>query len=164
MTVKVEGETKYFTIETAPNHIMPHAVHTFMNLIDNRVWDGSMFIHKVDHVALAPISENISPKKTTVKSLLFPEYSSEWPHEVNTVGFQGRPGGPSIYVNLDDNTDWHGPGGQLQHELVEEADPNFAKVIDGFDVLKRFREINRKAVKEDEVYYSKIERMRWIRN
>lgn len=160
--VLVQGQRKVFTIETAPIELMPHAIHTFMDLVVNDVWKSTMFIHKVEHVVLAaPIDVNGNQKSPDVaKKLLFPEYSQEFPHVEHTVGFQGRPGGPEIYINLDDNSDYHGPGGQQQHDLVEEADPCFAKVVTGFEVLREFAEMNRKARTEDQVFYSEIIDMR----
>jgi len=164
--VLVQGVEKYFTIELAPVELMPHSVHTFMEMIQYKVWDDTMFIHKVSHVVLAaPIDEEGGSKKIEhAKQLLFPEYSDEFPHEANTIGFQGRPGGPEIYINLDDNSDHHGPGGQKHHDLVEEADPCFGKIVSGLDVLEEFRALNQKAesLGEQEVYYTKIITMKYI--
>lgn len=156
--VIIEGNRKIFEIETAPIELMPHAIHTFMDLVQARVWKETMFIHKVEHVVLAaPIDKQGNQKSPDIaKKLLFPEYSPEFPHVEHTVGFQGRPGGPEIYVNLDDNTAYHGPGGQQQHDLVEEADPCFAKVVSGLEVLKEFSSMNEKARREDQVYYTEI--------
>ncbi len=166
--VVVDGKTKFFTIETAPIELMPHAVYSFMEMVKNKVWDETLFIHKVDHVVLAaPIDEEGKLKDpTNSKPLLFPEYSEKFPHVKNTIGFQGRPGGPEIYINLDDNRDHHGPGGQKQHDLVEEADPCFGVITKGVEVLDEFRALSRKAqsLGEDEIYYSKIVSMKYIGN
>lgn len=164
VAVLLGGKRKFFTIETAPNDLMPHAVHAFVNMVENKIWDDTMFIHKVDHVVLAaPInSSGTSKKPKLTKKLLFPEYSDEFPHSKYTIGFQGRPGGPEIYINLDDNRDYHGPGGQLQHDLVEEADPCFGTITHGRDVLEEFQQLNARAQEEDDVYYSKIESMRLV--
>jgi hypothetical protein len=48
-----------------------------------------------------------------------------------------RPGGPDFYINLRNNTNRHGPGGQTAYDDPAEADPCFAKVIQGFDTLQR---------------------------
>jgi len=151
-------------METAPIDQMPHAIRTFMDFVQNHVFDDTLFIHKVEHVVLAaPIDLDGNLKNREMsKSLLFPEYSEKFPHVEHTVGFQGRPGGPQIYINLDDNSHDHGPGGQKQYDLVEEADPCFAKVISGFDVLKDMISINEKATEKNEVHYTKIEYMKLV--
>jgi hypothetical protein len=69
-------------------------------------------------------------------SLDFPEYSERFPHEKWTLGYTGRPGGPDWYINKQNNTIMHGPGGQYHHQIEEQADPCFAKVIDGFDKIE----------------------------
>lgn len=72
-----------------------------------------------------------------LEHLIYPEYAVEFPHSQWTLGFTGRPGGPDFYINKVDNSLQHGPGGQSHHDLVEFADPCFAKVIKGFDVLHK---------------------------
>ena len=140
---------------------MPHSIHTFMEMVEKKVFDNSVFVHKVEHVLLAaPIDSEGNEKNIGAKKLLFPEYSEKFPHVMYTVGFQGRPGGPEMYVNLDDNRDFHGPGGQLQHDLVEEADPCFGKITHGRDVLIEFMALNKKAIALDDIIFSMIESMR----
>ncbi len=165
VAVRIEGEQKFFTIQTAPIDIMPHAIHTFMDSVVNGVWDDTMFIHKVQHVVLAtPIDEKGNQKSPELtKKLLFPEYSEKFPHVEHTIGYQGRPGGPEIYINLDDNSAHHGPGGQKQHDLVEEADPCFGKITHGIEVLTKFIELNAKAVQNNDISYSKIEYMKFMK-
>lgn len=57
-----------------------------------------------------------------------------------TLGYAGRPGGPDFYISTRDNTDNHGPGGQGSYEDPTEADPCFAKVIDGFNIVDRMHQ------------------------
>lgn len=165
VAVFIQEKRKYFDIETAPIDEMPHSIYTFMELISNKVFDNTVFVHNADHVMLATPydldGKGEHPKST--KTLLFPEYSSDFPHVQHTIGFQGRPGGPDIYVNLEDNIENHGPGGQKHHQLVEEADPCFAKVVTNLDVLEELAKLNRKAEDENEVFVTKIESMRIIR-
>jgi hypothetical protein len=66
----------------------------------------------------------------------FQEYSPEYTHVKHTLGFSGRPSGPDFYINKIDNSIAHGPGGQEHHDLHEEADPCFAKVIAGEQILE----------------------------
>ena len=77
-------------------------------------------------------------KDAGLEVVAFQEYSPKFTHEQFHVGFAGRPGGPDIYINKMDNTINHGPGGQAHHHLEEEADPAFAKVVKGRDVLQKF--------------------------
>lgn len=60
------------------------------------------------------------------------------------MGYPGRPGGPDFYINMRDNSFLHGPGGQVNHysDMVIDADPCFAKVVEGFDVVERIRRSN----------------------
>lgn len=43
------------------------------------------------------------------------------------------------YVSTIDNTRNHGPGGQKSYAVLNEADPCFGKVIDGFDAITRLQ-------------------------
>lgn len=100
--------------------------------------------------------------------LLFQEYSINYPHLPYTVGFSGRPGGTNFYISMKDNVFIHGPSNhqiqyqhQNQHEQMlqqerqqhtsssslplydaSDADPCFAKVIYGFDVVDRIHKSN----------------------
>ena len=42
-----------------------------------------------------------------------------------------------LIVNKADNTEPHGPGGQFQHDLEEQADPCFAKIVEGHTFLQQ---------------------------
>ena len=61
--------------------------------------------------------------------------SPNFPHKKYTLGYAGRPGGPDFYISTLDNTRNHGPGGQSSYDDPGEADPCFAKVIAGFDIV-----------------------------
>ena len=54
----------------------------------------------------------------------------------------GRPGGPDFYVSTVDNTVNHGPGGQSSYAIASEADPCFAKVVEGFGAVDRMHKMN----------------------
>jgi cyclophilin family peptidyl-prolyl cis-trans isomerase len=43
--------------------------------------------------------------------------------------------GPDFYINSQNNTWQHGYGRQAHHALDNEADPCFAKVVEGRDVV-----------------------------
>ena len=53
----------------------------------------------------------------------------------------GRPGGPDFYISTVDNTLNHGPGGQGQYTLKNEADPCFAKVVQGVEVVEAIHKL-----------------------
>jgi hypothetical protein len=146
---------KTFTIEMAPLEEMPHAVHLFLEQVAHKLWDNGWFYLNGPHVFQAgpqvPDDEEyetllekgadertlaLKPfKDLQLDSLAFPEYSDKFPHLPWTLGFTGRPGGPDFYINKVDNIKAHGPGGQTHHDLVEHADPCFAKIIAGMDTI-----------------------------
>lgn len=138
---------EYFIVETAPLALVPHAVHQFLEQVYHECWDNTWFYLNGQHVLQAgpQAYENEEEDEAALhkfqdwgfEKLAFPEYSKEFPHMEWTLGFTGRPGGPDFYINKHDNSMTHGPGGQQQHALSEHADPCFAKVIDGFDVVKK---------------------------
>jgi len=165
-TVSIEGKKHFFSVQTAPNELMPHAVKTFMQMVENGGWNDSVMVHKVGHIALAsPVSASSAEKKDDklFQALAFPEYSEQFNHAKYTLGFSGRPGGPQFYINLNDNSVTHGPGGQHQHTLAEEADPCFATITRGKDVVEKFIQLTAKAQKlkgDEKVLYSTIEQIK----
>ena len=143
---------------------MPHAVYTFLSAVYDGLWNDSLFLHRTNHIVQsAPIDSDGNDKRNIFNfenHLAFPEYSLEYDqHAKYTLGFSGRPGGPEFYINTSDNGKYHGPGGQNHHALSEEADPCFAKVIRGFDVIEKMEALNMKATsakKGGEVLFSII--------
>jgi hypothetical protein len=146
---------KTFTIEMAPLEDMPHAVHLFLEQVAHKLWDNGWFYLNGPHVFQAGpqvpddeeyealLEKGVDERTLALKpfkdlqldSLAFPEYSDKFPHLPWTLGFTGRPGGPDFYINKVDNVKAHGPGGQTHHDLVEHADPCFAKIIAGMDTI-----------------------------
>ena len=59
-----------------------------------------------------------------LESVAFREYSPKYPHTKHTIGFAAD-GSPSFYINTEDNTEIH------------VGDPCFAKIISGFDTIRR---------------------------
>lgn len=147
-------EKKEIIIELAPIDAVPHAVHLFLEQVEHGLWnqsDASFYLHG-DHVVQAGPKidraeeehhEEENYVRTSLKmfqdvgldTLAFPDYSEEYPHVEWTIGFAGRPGGPDFYINWDDNTELHGPGGQYQHALEEQGDSCFGRIKSGQDVL-----------------------------
>lgn len=73
---------------------------------------------------------------TNVGPLVFQEYHPSFPHELHTLGFAGRPGGPAFYISTQDNKKNHGPGSQGH---ATEADTCFAKISQGIEVVQRMK-------------------------
>ena len=144
--MQIEGQRKFFTIQTAPTEFAPHAIKTFLDMVEHKVWDGTVFYHQVNHVTVAsPIDLSGKRKDPEVaKKTLFTEHNSEYPHKKFTVGFQGHPGGPEFYINMENNEKIHGPGGQSYHDVTDDGDTCFAEVIHGEDVVEQFAMLNKK--------------------
>ena len=144
-----------FIVETAPLELMPHAVQLFLEQVAHKLWDNSWFYINGPHVLQAGpmLEEDDSIEEDTFEAdrkkalqpfidaglatLAYPEYSDQFRHEKWTLGFTGRPGGPDWYINKQNNTVMHGPGGQYHHDIEEQADPCFAKVIEGFEAVEK---------------------------
>ncbi|CAB9509135.1 expressed unknown protein [Seminavis robusta] len=131
-----------FVIEMAPLTLMPHSVHMFLEMVRMGMWTNTVFWHHddVEHIIAGALFNYRTgePKFHHLKALgweglHFPEYSEEYPHDKYTIGFSGK--GPNIYINLRDNQDVHGPGAQSHHDLPDEADPCFARIVEGVDVV-----------------------------
>jgi cyclophilin family peptidyl-prolyl cis-trans isomerase len=138
----------YFVIEMAPTDVMPHSVHTFMEQVSRGLFDNggySFYSNAVHVIQGGPLPNHLSKsgnvaqrfKESGYASVLFQEYSERFPHDKYTLGFTGRPGGPSFYISTKDNTKNHGPGG---YAADGQGDPCFAKVISGFEVVDKMHQ------------------------
>ena len=136
------GIQKTFVVEMASMFDVPHSVYFFLDSVDKGLWNNTVFLHHedVEHVVAAvPLdSESQSLKqeglqKLELQTLAFPEYSASYPHEKYTLGFANL--GPTFYINTADNRKAHGPGGQEHHRLPDDADPCFARVVQGVEVV-----------------------------
>lgn len=133
---------------------MPHTVYWFMEQVHRKLWDGTSFHRNAAHVVQAgPAPNFLSPASETLQmqeqrftdsgfdSVLFQEYSPNHPHVKYTLGYAGRPGGPDFFINTMDNTKAHGPGGQVTYSDASQADPCFAKVVEGFEAVARLHKV-----------------------
>jgi hypothetical protein len=145
-TVESEDSAKTmsrsFVVELAPLDLMPHSVYFFLEMVNMKIWDNTVFLHHEEGqrvIAAVPIDFRTQQVKhhhlafLGWKGLAFPEYSPEWKHDKYTLGF--AKGGPTFYLNTADNIKSHGPGGQDHHVIDGDADPCFAKVVEGKEVI-----------------------------
>eukprot|EP00980_Cylindrotheca_fusiformis_P005374 scaffold1143_cov96-Cylindrotheca_fusiformis.AAC.7 len=140
------GDSAWITVTMAPIEQMPHTIFTFLEQVSMGLYDdgGYTFHHNANHIFMgSPIANHLTPENmdpmerfinSGVDHVLFQEYSTEFPHVQYTVGFAGRPGGPNLYFNTNDNVELHGPNGYAQDGL---ADPCFGIVTRGQDLIDR---------------------------
>lgn len=146
----IAGDADRILLEMASEEDMPHSVYWFMNQVDMGLFNGCSFHRNANHVVQGgPAPNFLSPQNPRLHQrfdrsgfggILFQEYSPNYPHVQFTVGYAGRPGGPDFYVSIQDNTQAHGPGGQTGYDDVNEADPCFARVIEGHDAVERMHQ------------------------
>lgn len=123
-----------FTIEMASLESMPHAVFTFLSMVEEGLWDGCSFLTLANQVMKAvPVSydETRTPaqlakafRKANLNGPVLKEYNDDFLHSPYTFGFVGR-GSPSFYISAENNADLH------------PSDAAFGKLVDGFDTLAR---------------------------
>lgn len=122
-------------LEMAPLELMPHSVYTFLEMVDNKLFDGCSFIlNAMNIIKAAPLPYEkglLSAKemdqnfhKFNLETVSFSEYSSKFPHEQYTVGFAAD-GSPDFYINTGDNTDEHA------------GEPCFARIVSGFETVQK---------------------------
>lgn len=147
-------------MEMAPLSAMPIAVNLFLQQVHHKLWNGIGFVINAGHILQAGphrykgrgedgnVIYEANDKefldrfeKAMLDRMPFQEYDTNFPHAQWTVGFAGRPGGPDFYVNKMDNTHNHGPGGQAHHDLHEEADPCFGRLVGGMEVMREVDKI-----------------------
>ena len=130
--MKKKKPTK-MVLEMAPLDLMPHSVNMFLDMVHAGLFDGCSFVLKaLQMIKLAPLPYDGSSASAKVRSftkrgletIAFKEYSPDFPHEQYTVAFAAD-GGPSFYINTEDNTEAH------------VGEPCFAKIVSGFDTLER---------------------------
>jgi len=139
--VLIDDSEFSFIVEMAPIDMMPHSVNYVLEMIKAKIWDNSVFTHRSNHILFAELRDDKGNDKrhllseNNISTLSFPEYNTDYPHTKYTLGFSGRPGGPEFYINVEDNTSSHGPGGQAHHAMHEEADACFGRVIKGQHIV-----------------------------
>lgn len=129
----------YMTVELAGPNDMPHAVFTFLEQVDQGMYNFGEygFAYNAPHVTQAmPLTDGLSRRfdESGISHLFFPEYSSQYPHQQYSIGLTGRPAGPNFYINTRDNTHAHGPQGLT---VDGNADPCFGRITRGQDIVDR---------------------------
>lgn len=143
-------------LEMAPLDVMPHVVNLFLQQVHHRLWNSCAVVSSATHIfQLAPSYQaedapgkgdsnggNVTKmhydhfRAKGLDKVSYQEYNAGYPHEQWTAGLAGRPGGPDFYLNKRNNTQIHGPGGQLnKHDLHNEADPCFGRLVEGLETL-----------------------------
>lgn len=146
-----EGNGTSFIIEMAPLDLMPYTVNFFLQQVSHGLLNGCSFHRNARHVVQGgPVTNHLNPganlrkpfKDAELASVAFQEYHPDFPHKKYTLGYAGRPGGPDFYVSTQNNIRNHGPGGQASYAIKSEADPCFAKVVEGFDTVDRMHTLS----------------------
>jgi cyclophilin family peptidyl-prolyl cis-trans isomerase len=145
----VPGEDHFIALELASADDMPHSIYIFLEQVSNQLYDGTSFHRNAGHIVqCGPAINFLSPPgmdyiqrfvDAGLEHVLFPEYSANYPHYKYTIGF-GSGGTGAVgewYINIRDNRELHGPGGQRNRP---DPDPCFGRVIDGFETVNRLHQ------------------------
>lgn len=116
------------TIELAPIALVPYAVYYFLEIVKH--FRSGAFHRNAGHV----LQSMVRLKGHQERGLAWQEYDPHFPHQIYTLGYAGRPGGPAFYISTVDNTMNHGPASQGSKT---EADGCFGKIVDGVSVVKQ---------------------------
>lgn len=133
------------TMELAPLSQMPHTIHYLLSAVTLGLYNGTSFFRNAGHVLQAgAVPNHIHPQGFEFQHhwehTLFQEYSHSYPHTPYTIGLAGRPAGPDWYINLKDNVNLHGPGGQGSNYQDSEADPCVGKIVEGIEWVDKMHQ------------------------
>lgn len=140
--------TKSFIIELAPNHMMPHSVLTFLDMVSANFYDGYALTYSADHVIIVSERDTeIHPfiNQRTINTLhdnplLFQEYNPKFPHKEMTLCFFGKKhGGSAFYISKLGNSEAHAfdPSLKDEHGFPQKpGEPCFAKIIQGVETVQ----------------------------
>lgn len=132
-----------FVVELAPISMMPHAVHHFLQMVSNRLWDGLTFVHQghASNVVLAtPLNAKTTQRaydrfeKAKITKLSFAEHHRSYPRLPYTLAFSGTPGGPDFYITLENDTDMD----TVHEKIYDEGESCFGRVVEGKEVIDAF--------------------------
>lgn len=157
-------ENESILLELAPLDSMPHTIHMFLKMVQENMYASSTFVLSREHIIVGgPVDARNEDNNHELEQrmlregyfphgvLLFKEYSPDHPHLPYTFGFN-HIGGPIFYINMEDNTELHGPSHSAQ-DGFREGEPCFARIIEGKDVVQRIEEMPKN---EDESLASSV--------
>lgn len=116
------------TIELAPIALVPYVVYYFLQIVKH--FKSGAFHRNAGHV----LQSMVRLEGRQERGLAWQEYDPHFPHQIYTLGYAGRPGGPAFYISTVDNTMNHGPASQGSKT---EADGCFGKIVSGVSVVKQ---------------------------
>jgi hypothetical protein len=169
MKLIIKGVARYMTIQTAPNRLLPHTIYVFMDMVERKVWDNTIFLHQWNHKLQAKLippstasnNEPIAHPHSMQLSMI--EYSEEYPHEAFTVGLSGRLGASELFINMENNDNIYGSG-KRGDGVAEDIYPCFAKVVVGKSTLALLNRATAEAMDQgpDGMIVTVIESMRIV--
>ena len=125
---------------------MPISVSSFLGQVQHGFWNDKEFDINAGHILLASGGDADDEDAANLDELtnlgiaspIYGEYNPLRPHSELTLGFVANRPTPHFYINLRDNEEVHGRLSDQDHHFVDgEADPSFADIIDGKDVVSR---------------------------
>jgi len=130
--IHMRVELQTIVIQLAPLNLMPHAVHHFLRMLKERLWEGMAMMpqqsapHRlqaspVDMETLETMDWRFENAK--LKNLVFAEHSPDYRCNSYSLGFSGNPGGPDFYIN------------GLAIPDKGASDSCFGKVVKGRDII-----------------------------
>jgi cyclophilin family peptidyl-prolyl cis-trans isomerase len=132
-----------FVVELAPLSLMPHAVHHFLQMVSNRLWDGLAMVHQghaSNVVQATPLHAKTTQRaddrfeKAKITKLSFAEHHRKYPCLPYTLAFSGTPGGPDFYITVENDTDVH----TVDEKIHDEGESCFGRVVEGKEVIDNF--------------------------
>ena len=104
----------HFVVELAPTALMPHAVHHFLQMVANNLWDDMALVQKANSnhvVEAATFNAKTTQRadgrfeKAQLTTLAFAEYHEEYLPMPYSLVFSGTPGGPEFFILSEDSID-----------------------------------------------------------
>ena len=148
----LRGEVSFFIMELAPISEMPYAVYYFLQMVDQKLWDGLALMLNggttattANHWMATTMQMDIRFgqhswegkrfEDANLKHMAFTEHSTAYPPQGKfqySVAFSGHPGGPSFYIRLDQDS------AEEHISDIHQQSTTFAIVVEGTDVLRQY--------------------------
>jgi len=155
---KTGPRSSQIIIELAPLDLMPHAVHSFLDMVSRGLYNGCLFAFGSRFlVAIAPETRDANRQRELFvpfeeqgfnPPLAYQEYNPDYPHEIYSVSFSGGTSisGPAFFIALTDEiSELHLKSGKAldDHGLPLRREPCFGKVVIGHEDLEFLQNIER---------------------